>query len=336
MGVTIKQVAREAEVSVATVSRVLNDSGPVKAETRRRIEAIAARLRYTPNRVAQSLSTRRTKTFGVLLPDLYGEFFSEVIRGLDEVAQTRGYQLLLSSSHSDARGIELAQQAMRGRVDGLVVMAPGREAESLLLDLSEGLPVVLINSHLPGGDFDTINVDNRGGAHAMVSHLIERGHRRVAIIKGAEGNGDAAERLEGYRSALEEGGMERSSELELEGDFTESSGHRAMGEIVRLQPLPTAVFAANDSMAIGALSALHEAGIEVPGRMAVAGFDDIPMSRYLRPPLSSVHVAIHELGVRAMSRLVAQVSERGTIERRLEMLPARVVARASTGGSGRR
>jgi LacI family transcriptional regulator len=178
-----------------------------------------------------------------------------------------------------------------------------------------------------------------GGAYALVSHLIALGHHRIALIRGAEGNGDAAQRQEGYRAALADHGIEAEQALEVAGDFTQSSGDQAMREILRLDRLPTAVFASNDAMAIGALSALREAGLEVPGKMSVAGFDDIPIARYLSPPLSSVHVDIHGLGVRAMSRLLARVLAKGKPEEERpqhETLPVRVVVRASTGESSDR
>jgi LacI family transcriptional regulator len=142
---TIRDVAREAGVSVATVSRVFNNSGPVREDTRRRIDDVARRLRYIPNSAARTLSTRRTQTVGVVLPDLYGEFFSEVIRGIDQVVQESGWHLLVSSSHNERAEIEAALRAMRGRVDGLIVMSPDLDATTLSRNLPESLPVVLLN-----------------------------------------------------------------------------------------------------------------------------------------------------------------------------------------------
>jgi LacI family transcriptional regulator len=333
MRTTIRDVAREAGVSVATVSRVLNGSGPVREDTRARIAEVARKLRYSPNGTARSLTMRRTSTLGVLLPDLHGEFFSEVIRGIDQVAQRYQYHLLLSSSRNDEQGIAAALQVMRGRVDGLIIMSSAVGAAVLSEWLPENLPVVLLNAPTDGADFDTINLDNFGGAHAMASHLIERGHRRIAMIAGPARNHDALERLRGYRAALQEHGIATADGPEFVGDFTEDSGFRVAGEILRTMPAVTAIFAANDAMAIGALSAVREAGHAVPERMAVAGFDDIPIARYLNPPLSSVHVSIHELGTRAMQRLLEAVTRRDH-ERRQELLPVRLVVRESTGGAG--
>lgn len=332
MRITIKEVARAAGVSVATVSRVLNESGPVAADTRDRIRRVAGEMRYTPNGAARSLSTRRTGTLGVLLPDLYGEFFSEVIRGLDQAAQRSSYHLLLSSSHNDRSDLVAALQAMRGRVDGLVVMSPHIDVAVLAANLPESLPAVLLNPPLEDGAFDTLSVDNHGGARAMVAHLAGHGHRRIAMIRGPAHNRDAAERLRGYRAALAAAGLPADPALEVEGDFTEECGYHGVRALLGLAQPPTAVFAANDSAAVGAMSALREAGISIPGQVAVAGFDDIPISRYLTPALSSVRVSISELGARAMEQLVRAVAGENRHERIHQTLPTALVIRESCGG----
>jgi LacI family transcriptional regulator len=332
MRITIREVARAAGVSVATVSRVLNDSGPVAVDTRDRIRRVAGEMRYIPNGAARSLSTRRTGTMGVLLPDLYGEFFSEVIRGLDQAAQRSSYHLLLSSSHNDRSDLVAALQAMRGRVDGLVVMSPHIDVAVLAANLPESLPAVLLNSPLADGAFDTLSVDNRGGARAMVAHLAGHGHRRIAMIRGPGHNRDAAERLRGYRAALAGAGLAADPALEVEGDFTEECGYHGVRALLGLAEPPTAVFAANDSTAVGAMSALREAGISIPAQVAVAGFDDIPISRYLTPALSSVRVSISELGARAMEQLVRAVAGENRHERIHQTLPTALVIRESCGG----
>ena len=329
--VTIKDVAREANVSVATVSRVLNASGPVSEDTRRLINEVAGRMRYVPHSGARSLITRRTETLGVLLPDLYGEFFSEVIRGMDDTAQRNGFHLLISRAYADRHGIETAMRAMRGRVDGVVVMSPDLDAESLL-NVPSTIPVVLLCSVSRGNEIDSLTIQNCRGAREMVTHLVKLGHRRIAIIRGSPRNYDAAERLRGYRIALREAGMNPDSTLERGGDFTEAGGYAATLELLAMPERPTAIFAANDSMAIGALSALRESGVAVPGEMAVAGFDDIPLARFVDPPLSSVHVPICELGARAVGLLLHGVTHKNDHTRRRERVSTELVIRRSTGG----
>jgi len=327
--VTIKDVAREANVSVATVSRVLNDSGPVSDETKKLIREVAGRMRYVPHSGARSLITSKTETIGVLLPDLYGEFFSEVIRGMDDTAQKNGFHLLISRAYADRHGIETAMKAMRGRVDGVVAMSPDLD-ENSLLNLPSTIPVVLLCSVPRGYEIDSLTIQNSRGAREMVAHLVGLGHRRIAIIKGAARNYDAAERLRGYRTALKDAGIAPDPALERDGDFTEAAGYSAVVELLELADRPTAIFAANDSMAIGALSALRESGVDVPGEMAVAGFDDIPLARYMDPPLSSVHVPICELGARAVELLLHGITHKNDHQRRRERVSTELVIRRST------
>ncbi len=332
MSVTIKEVAKKAGVSTATVSRVFNNMGIVDVETRRRVQAIAKELRYTPNAVGRSLSTKRTDAIGLLLPDLHGEFFSEVIRGADQSAQLNRFHLLVSSSHVSRASLEEVLQVMRGRVDGLIIMSPHIDAHTLKNNLPKTLPVVLLNCHVADDSFDSFNIDNFTGAYQMVQHLMHHGHQHVAIIKGTENNLDALERLRGYRQARREHGGHAEGE-EIHGDFSEASGYDAVRRILTLQPRPTAIFASNDSMALGALSALRELGVQVPHEIALAGFDDIPVARYLSPALSTVQIRISELGIIAMQKLFEALGEKNTHLKQHQVLPTTLIIRESCGCS---
>ncbi|PZP32011.1 MAG: LacI family transcriptional regulator [Roseateles depolymerans] len=300
---TIKDVARVAGVSVATVSRALNGVGNVLPDTRQRIVEVARELRYSPSGAARSLITRRTDTVGALLPDLHGEFFSELIRGIDQAARARGLHLLLSSSHGDADEAAAALRAMNGRVDGLLVMSPHADADFLAHNLPPTLPAVLLNAGVAGAGQRAFAVDNFGGARAMTAHLASRGHGRIAFLGGPAANFEARERERGYRAGLPAG----AQPWLLEGDFSEAAGERAARQLLALPPAqrPDAVFAANDIMAIGLLGTLQAAGLRVPEDIALAGFDDIPISRYISPPLTTVHVPIATLGNDALEALVA-------------------------------
>ena len=314
--VTIKEVAAQAGVSVATISRVLNGKGPVREATSRRVIETCQALRFTPHGVARSLSIRRTHTIGLLLPDLHGEFFSEVIRGIDTEARRGGYHLLVSGFHSDHQEMIAVFRAVRGRVDGLIVMSPDREAASLCAHLPSGFPVVLLNDG--GGVPRAISIDNYGGAAGMVRHLRALGHTRIAFVKGPEGNADADERLRGYR--------ETSGEtIEFDGNFSEDAGYRAGMRMLSMSRRPEAVFAANDAMAVGALSAFRDAGVRVPHDIALAGFDDIPIARYVTPRLTTMRVDVAQLGHRAFDLLVSEKDEHH------EVLPAALVIRESCG-----
>lgn len=318
-------------MSVATVSRVFNASGPVSEATRVRVRQVAGRLCYSPHGGARSLITSRTSTLGVLLPDLYGEFFSEVMRGMDQTAQRSGYHLMVSSSHDNKAEIEAALRSMRGRVDGLIAMSPLLDVPSLIANVPATLPLVLLNCEVKGDGYDALTIENQSGAYQAVSHLIALGHRSIAIILGAHGNYDAEERLLGYRAALRDSGIDPRPEWELPGDFTEISGFAAVASLLALRDRPTAVFAANDTMAIGALSALREAGVLVPDHVAIVGFDDIPLARYMSPPLSSVHVAIAELGTRAVEMLLHAIKRKNEHTRHHQRLETTLVIRRSCG-----
>lgn len=327
--VTIHDVAARAGVSVATVSRVLNQKSLVREETSKHVMAVARRMRYVPNVAARSLSSRRSHTVGVVLPDMHGEFFSEVIRGVDLAARKLGYHILVSGSHSDPKELVEVLNAMRGRVDGLIVMSPDDPLNGVQEQIPADLPLVLLNAH--GDHRHRVTIDNYGGAHAMVQHLAALGHTRIAFVKGPEHNVDARERLRGYRHAMRrllDGGTRA---LELPGDFTEDAGVEAAKAIAKMSPRPTAIFAANDSMAVGVVAALAEMGVAVPAEMAVAGFDDIPIARYVAPPLTTVHVPIAELGRRAFD-LLAQTVE-APLPSREERVPTTLVIRQSCGAN---
>lgn len=331
--VTIKDVAKEAKVSIATVSRVLNNVGPVDEQTRKRVRQAARKLRYVPNALGRNLSTRRTDAIGLLLPDLFGEFFSEVLRGADQTVQQSQYHLVVSSSHNNKEAIRAALNMMRGRVDGLVIMSPHIDAQTLTENLPQSLPVVLLNCYVQAEGFDSLNIDNFGGSFAMTEHLIAHGHSRIAIICGTKENFDANERLRGYRTALQHHGIPVDERLIFPGTFSESAGYEATKHLLDSAPRPTAIFASNDSMAIGALSALRERGIQVPGQMALAGFDDVPIARYLTPSLSSVQVGIHNLGVRAIETVLHAVRNKNAHQKQQMLLATTLSLRESCGCS---
>lgn len=304
--ITIKDVAREANVSVASVSRALNGGNGVTQETGQRIRDVASRLRYIPHAAARMLITRRTNTIGALLPDLYGEFFSELIRGIDLAARARGLHLLVSSSHGDSAEAAVALRAMQGRVDGMLIMSAHVDEAFLHANLPDGLPTVLINSAVQSGAYGVLNIDNFAGAQAMVRHLHRVGHSDIAFIAGPENNYDAQQREKGFRSAMAEIAPATRPRV-LEGDFTEEAGYRAGLDIIASAHRPQAIFASNDMMAVGCMHALREAGLCIPQDIALAGFDDIPVARYIAPPLSTVRVRIVELGRSALENVAAML-----------------------------
>lgn len=328
MSVTIRDVARHANVSVATVSRALNGHPNVAEDVRQRILAVATQLRYSPHHAARSLSSRRTHTIGVVLPDLYGEFFSELMRGIDQVARERGLHLLVSSYHGNPEEQGAALLAMRGRVDGLLVMSPFvAEGGGPAAGDAPALPTVLMNSAPAGPGAAAVSIDNHGGARRMTSHLLACGYRRIAFIAGPTRNFDARERLRGYCEVLEEAGL---APRVVPGTFDEASGHDAGAALLASGDLPDAVFAANDMMALGCLYAFTQDGLQVPRDVALAGFDDIPLARYVHPALTTMQVDIAELGGRALRALLAQGGHPAT-DIEAGLLSPRLIVRDSTG-----
>ena len=301
---TIRDVARRAQLSVATVSRALNGFENVSEQARERIAAAVSELGYVPHAGARSLSLARNNAIGVVLPDLHGEFFSEIVRGMDREASRRGYLLLLSNLHAGSEQAASALRAMRGRVDGLIVMAPHLVASELSAALPKGLPSILINTRDATGQYPAIHLDNAAGARAVVDHLASLGRRRLVHIAGPIENIDAQERADAFRKATAAHGF---TGIIVQGDFEMESGEAAIAKLLAEGVQFDAVFAANDNMAIGAIDALRAAGRSVPGDIAVAGFDDIPLARHLG--MTTVRVRIAELGERALVRLLNDLAK---------------------------
>lgn len=296
---TIRDVARRAQLSVATVSRALNGFDNVSEQAKERVVEAVRELGYVPHAGARSLSLARTNAIGVVLPDLHGEFFSEIVRGMDREASRRGYLLLLSNLHGSPEQASLALRAMHGRVDGLIVMAPQLKAQELDAALPPAIPSILINTRDARGGNPSIHLDNAAGVRAVIEHFASLGRRQLVHIAGPEGNMDADERSAAFREACAARGLECQV---LHGDFEEQSGEQAVTELIGRGQRFDALFAGNDNMAIGAMQALEGAGLSAPDDVVVVGFDDIPLARHLG--LTTVRVRIAELGERAVTRLL--------------------------------
>lgn len=318
---TIRDVARLAQVSIASVSRALNNLGTVAEGTRRKVEEAARELGYVPHAGARSLSLAQTRAIGVVLPDVHGEFFSEVMRGMDREASNRGYVLLLSNMHGSRERPEDVLRAMRGRVDGLVVMAPHLDADEVEGALPTGVPAVLLNAHGNVRSHSSFGIDNAHGVRTIVEHLRSIGRRNIVHIAGPDDNVDSEQRRRAFEAML------GTDAVVLPGDYSEESGAAAVQGLVRKGHAFDAIFAANDMMAIGAMEALRSAGIDVPDKVAVAGFDDVPLARHL--DLTTARVRIDELGANAVARLVDVIDhgEGSTIQ---QLQAPELIVRGST------
>lgn len=324
---TIRDVAERSGVSVASVSRTLNGAGPVTEATRARVLEAAKALQYVPHSGARSLSTSKTQTVGVILPDLFGEFFSELIRGMDVAARALGYHLIVSSSHDDADEASAAIRSMRGRVDGLIVLSPHLDAANLAASMAGRTPILLMNGGATDAGRPSIVVDNHGGAIQAVEHLIATGRKRIAHIAGPTGNLEAEARLAGYLQAMAAAGLPTTV---VDGRFTRDSGQKAGAELAARSERPDAVFAANDNMAVGAMLAFQEAGLRVPEDVALVGFDDIPLASLVRPGLTTLRINISDTGRHALERLVGLINSAGEAAAACEVVRPELVVRPSS------
>ena len=334
MKIDIHKVASKAGVSIATVSRALNGSTLVKPNTKEKILKIVDELNYIPNPIARSLSKQSTETIGVVLPDLVGEFFMDFIHSIDEEAYKRNWHVLISSSHSERNIIETLIELMgSGRVDGVILMAPQIQNEvSEIIQMSK-TPVVLINTCGDFKNIDQIKIYNYQGAYNIVEHFIKvHNYKKIGIINGPKGNCDAEERLSGYLSALKINKITKDSSLIINGNFDVESGILGFTMLMNQKIKPEAIFAANDMMAVGIYEAAKEQGYKIPGDIAVAGFDDIYLSQFLNPRLTTIHVPISELGSKAVKYLLDRINKKKSNGKaHFEVLPTELVVGGSCG-----
>ncbi|HEX7062143.1 MAG TPA: LacI family DNA-binding transcriptional regulator [Woeseiaceae bacterium] len=328
---TVKDVARAAGVSIASVSRVINGTGPVAQATRRRVTDAIARLHYVPHQGAASLVTRRHGVVGLLLPELHAGMYAKLIRGIEDAARRHGRHLLVCNLTGDAARDAATLTTLTGRVDGLLLMAPHRHEEALAELLPGDVPAVLLNTRADSGR-NVLTVDNYGAVMEVMRHLKRCGRRVVAHIAGPAGNHDAEERVRAWRDALATYWPGTEAPF-FRGDFEQESG-RAAGQAFAASPEPPdAIFAANDLMAAGAMRALADAGLAVPEDVAVVGFDDVPLASLLSPALTTVHVDVESFGRCALERLLRLTGEPALAQERCEPVPSTLVVRESCGSA---
>jgi len=329
---TQSDVARLAAVSQSVVSYVLNRDAvaPVAPETRRRVIAAVAELGYVPDRAARALRTRKTATIAAIIPDITNAFYPAFVRGVQDVAEGHGYDLIVHNTDGDADKEARFLHTVQGRVDGIIGVFFHLRATDLRPLLDRGVGVVRLEAtpqEIGPLPLDNLYVDNVAAARDAVAFLIGRGHRRIAMIAGQ--GGPRQPRVRGYRDALAAHGIAADPPLLAETEFVEGGGYEAMRELLRVAPRPTAVFAANDLLALGALVALREAGLRVPADIAVVGFDDIPAARLVGPALTTVAQFPQALGRRAAELLVERLSGLAPAGGRCEERPYELVVRES-------
>ena len=328
---TQKDVAQLAGVSQATVSMALSGAhAEIPADTFERISAAAKQLGYVPNRFAQALKTNRTMTIACMVPDITNPFYPALMRGIQSVSEAQGYDVIAVNTDGLAdRERHFLNWSLQGRVDGVIGVFWTLRAEDFRPVVDGGVPVVRIESGRKGvGDIplDNIYVDSRAGSLAMVRALVAKGHQRIAMIAGRGGPQDV--RVDGYSAAVTEAGG--SPDVVLDDAFNEEGGFRAAQIILSRKIRPTAIFAANDLMAIGVIQALRMGGVDIPGDIAVAGFDNISAARLVSPSLTTVAQHQHEVGIRAAEILMDRIKGRLTGMGTAVEMPFTVIEREST------
>lgn len=338
MPLTIEHIATLADVSRSTVSRVLNNHPSVRPSVRERVLRVIREHNYAPQAAARSLASARTDTIGLLIPrsaafSLADTFIASMIQSLFEASAQLGYFVMLAMLTADLEA-SFYDRILRGRhFDGVIMFSSDIDDPILPLLTKDGRPLVLIGRHPFFQQISSVDVENRQGAREAVNHLISLGHRRVAMINGQLEMEAAQARRDGYKQALLEAGIGIDPQLMVDGHFAEPLAYEATIRLFeRATPRPTAIFAASDGMAVGALRAITHLGLRVPDDIAVVGYDDGPLAAYANPPLTSVHQPIGEMGAHAVRLLIEQI--RGQAAGATVRLPAHLVVRESSAKGG--
>ncbi|MEQ2576697.1 LacI family DNA-binding transcriptional regulator [Mediterraneibacter faecis] len=311
MGATMKDIARETGLGLATISSYLN-GGNVREKNRVKIEEAIEKLHFEVNEVARGLKTNRTKTIGIILPELNNIFFSEIITAAEDLLRSHGYATMICDCRSDVkREEEAAEFLLHRRVDGLIMMPTGAEKKVLNKFRKSRRPVVLIDRRMENGDCDCVLVDNEGAAQNAVKRLMKKGHKKIGMITGPDNVYTARERQRGYELAMQESSKARKDiKLLADGNYTIAGGAKAMRKLYEDNPDMTAVFISNYEMTVGAMMEINDLGIKVPEQLSVIGFDNMDFARAVVPRLTIVTQPTEEIGQAAANLLLSRLEDK--------------------------
>lgn len=334
MSVTINDIAKEAKVSHATISRVLNNSGYVKDETRKRVQKIMKELNYTPSAIARSLSRSKTNTIGVIIPDINNPFFGEIIKGITQIADEHNLNIILCDSDDDKdKELKAINVLKQQRIQGLLITTTiykdlsNRENLNALKNL--GIPIILIDGHVECLDFSGVFIDHIKGAYDATATLIEAGHTKIAIITGDMNSRPAKERLLGYDKALEANNIPVQNEYIFYGDYKYETAYEITKQILKMNNRPTAIFVTSNTMILGCIKAFYEEKIDVPRDMAIIGFDKLDMLNIIGMNISFINGPSMELGRTGMKMLLENLNNKQESEvKRITIIPE-IVLRGS-------
>jgi LacI family transcriptional regulator len=331
---TIRDVARHADVSTTTVSHVVNRTRNVEPATAARVEAAIEELGYRPNALARSMRRGQTHTVGIVIPDIANPFFGDLARTLEDAMFEAGYSAIICNSdgnqRKEARYLEVL---LSKKVDGLLLIAASQPTDGMHDLVRSGPPMVIVDRELDDLEVSQVMVENHRGGYLAGRHLLELGHRDIGVIAGPGGLGTSAKRLDGFRHALTEAGADVDDSRIYRGDFRAASGRAAMDAWLESDSPPSAVFAENDLMAIGALGSAHAAGLDVPADLSVVGFDGVAFGADVTPPLTTVAQSINDVGSTAVELLLERLGNASLAPRQVE-LPVSLLVRGSSGAPG--
>lgn len=331
MNITIYDVAREANVSMATVSRVVNGNPNVKPATRKKVLEVISRLGYRPNAVARGLASKKTTTVGVIIPDISSPFFAELARGIEDIATMYKYNIILSNSDQNKdKELHLLNTMLGKQVDGIVFMSGNITKEHVEEFEKSPVPIVLAGSIEETGQVPSVNIDYEQGAYDAVSSFVEKGHKKIAFVIGPLHEPiNEKKNLNGYKRALEEAGIEYEEELIVEGDYTYDSGIEAFEKLLELENKPTAIYVGSDEMALGVIHGAEDKGYQIPEDFEVISSDNTRLALMVRPQLTSVVQPLYDIGAVAM-RLLTKLMNKEKVSEHTVILPHRIEQRRST------
>lgn len=329
MNPTIRDVAELAGVHPSTVSRVINNDSRISEKTKNKVLLIIKKLEYTPNAIARGLKIKRTYTLGMLIPDITNPFFAEIARGVEDAANANGFNIILCNTDDKLKKERIYLEILKGkRVDGLILGTAHIKDKSIIELEKKKFPYILLSRNIEGLDKNCVIVDDVAGGIMVTEYLIKLGHRRIAHITGPPTVRAANNRLEGYKFALEKHQIEYHEELVKEGDFRIKGGYQVMKRFLKLAEPPTAIFAANDLLALGAMQAIQREKYHIPEDFCIIGFDDIRLASFVYPPLTTIRQPMLEMGALAVKMLL-KIIEEGEFNQRKIVLKSKLIIRES-------
>ena len=331
---TISDIAKKLRISASTVSRALNNHPDIKPETKEQVKKLAKRLNYSPNPIARSLKTKRTNVIGVIVPEIKHDFFASAISGIEEVAYHSGYIILVcQSNESYEREIINTNALMHQRVAGLLVSISQntKNGNHFKEPISLGIPLVFFDRACNDISTNKVIIDDAQSAFLAVTHLIERGNKKIAHFSGPKTLEICKQRLKGYKDALKKANLPISNELIRYGDLHEDNGYESMDNMLKENIIPDAIFAVNDPVAIGAFQRIKEAGLKIPGDIAIVGFSNNKITSLVDPPLTTVNQPSFEMGKKATEILIEMIEKEGNSNpKKTVVLDAELIVRGST------